>query len=414
MNNIPIDHVSVGPRLRPLNPETVRSLADSIMEVGLLNPIIVVPFRKSESSVFVERYRLLAGHHRLEACRLLEWKEIPANQVQMHEVDQRLVEIDENLRRAELNPLERAQHLAERKTLYELKHPDTKQGRAGGLASGKSRSFKIVEQDQSDRTNDNLSFAHESSKITGKTERDIQRDIRRVEKISPAVQETIKSIPSIAGNGMELDALANLEEPEQMAAVQAVLDGKARSIREVVRQKEEASRPPANQSPDQPEERDETNNSTSVSGDLQYWKRRAKESSDEVLAAKGNIRTLKKQTAELKARVKELETSKPTPMPPAPPVAELDEWRRRALAAEEECITLHHQMNEIKNGCTCSGSRGVALRSLLDDLETGLRVSPGDFFPTTLLEFRNRFHRLASAVEDAMRRTNQPLPQSGE
>ncbi|CAK0770333.1 hypothetical protein WCLP8_4550001 [uncultured Gammaproteobacteria bacterium] len=48
---------------------------------------------------------------------------------------------------------------------------------------------------------------------------------------------------SIADNSLELDALASLEESEQKAAVQAVLDGKARSIREVVRQKEDATRP---------------------------------------------------------------------------------------------------------------------------------------------------------------------------
>src|SRR5690606_33727963 len=62
---------------RPLR--DVDELADSIREVGLLNPITVTP-----DSV------LIAGLHRLEACRRLGWTEIPCIVVEMQDVDREL------------------------------------------------------------------------------------------------------------------------------------------------------------------------------------------------------------------------------------------------------------------------------------------------------------------------------------
>ena len=64
MVDIPIDAVVVGEGRRELR--RLGELAASIREVGLLNPITVT-----------ENRRLVAGYHRLEACRILGWKVIP-------------------------------------------------------------------------------------------------------------------------------------------------------------------------------------------------------------------------------------------------------------------------------------------------------------------------------------------------
>jgi len=57
---------------RPLDPHDVEQLARSIQAEGLLQPIVVM--RKGQT----DQYEVLAGHLRLEACKRLGWKMVPA------------------------------------------------------------------------------------------------------------------------------------------------------------------------------------------------------------------------------------------------------------------------------------------------------------------------------------------------
>ena len=60
-------------------------------------------------------YWLVAGHHRLEAARKLKWEAIAAIIFDGMDADEaELAEIDENLIRAELSPIERALHVTSR------------------------------------------------------------------------------------------------------------------------------------------------------------------------------------------------------------------------------------------------------------------------------------------------------------
>ncbi len=95
---VPIDKVVVPEnRKRPIR-GGLEDLAASINEVGLFHPIVV-----TTDNV------LVAGLHRLRACELLGWEEIPAVVVSLSELDAELAEIDENLCRAELDAAERAE-----------------------------------------------------------------------------------------------------------------------------------------------------------------------------------------------------------------------------------------------------------------------------------------------------------------
>jgi ParB-like chromosome segregation protein Spo0J len=53
-------------------------------------------------------YRLSAGLHRLEACKRLGWKEIPATVTTLTGPRAELIEVDENLAQTGLSPSERA------------------------------------------------------------------------------------------------------------------------------------------------------------------------------------------------------------------------------------------------------------------------------------------------------------------
>src|ERR1700733_5741687 len=98
VQNIRIDSIKVGKRMRPLG--DFDALIASIREVGLLNPISVSRDR-----------RLISGLHRLAAFRALQRRTIPAVLLAVSRDEAQLREIDENLARRDLSLLERAEHL---------------------------------------------------------------------------------------------------------------------------------------------------------------------------------------------------------------------------------------------------------------------------------------------------------------
>ncbi len=114
---IDIAKIAVPDRLRPLRDDTVAELTASFAAIGLVNPITVRPKKGGG-------YILIAGRQRLEAAKRSGWETIHC--IVLHDIDAdkaELIEIDENLMRAELSPAERAVHVGRRKTLYERSIP---------------------------------------------------------------------------------------------------------------------------------------------------------------------------------------------------------------------------------------------------------------------------------------------------
>ena len=197
---VPVSLVDDGSRRRALSRPAVKALAESISEIGLLQPITV----RAEG----DAYRLIAGRHRLEATRQLGWSEIPATVVTFDDVDRMLAEIDENLIRNDLSDLERSEHLAERKRLYLLKHPETKQGVAGGKARQGSASEMI-------------SFADDAAQKIGVTRRAVQQDVQIAESIPEDIRDAIRETP-LATSKTDLLAMARLPEAAQREIVSTV------------------------------------------------------------------------------------------------------------------------------------------------------------------------------------------------
>ncbi len=105
--NAPIAKIRVpANRLRDL--QDYSGLAASMKRIGLLAPITI-----TEAGI------LVSGRHRLEAAKALGWRTIPAFVVEDDELENRLVEIDENLRRHDLTVYEQAKHAEERERVLE-------------------------------------------------------------------------------------------------------------------------------------------------------------------------------------------------------------------------------------------------------------------------------------------------------
>jgi ParB family chromosome partitioning protein len=110
LRRIPIEKIHPNrnqPRV-DFNPESLRELASSIREKGLLEPIIVRPDG--------DRFELVAGERRWRACSIAGLKEVPALIRRMESDESLEVALIENIQRTDLNPVEEArayQRLAE-------------------------------------------------------------------------------------------------------------------------------------------------------------------------------------------------------------------------------------------------------------------------------------------------------------
>lgn len=111
--NIPIARIQRNPRQprERFDDGSLRALADSIRQDGLLQPIVVRASRTITEPNGVQMYELVAGERRLRAFTLLGRSSIPAL---VHKIDDKtsaVLALIENVQREDLNPMERAHGL---------------------------------------------------------------------------------------------------------------------------------------------------------------------------------------------------------------------------------------------------------------------------------------------------------------
>lgn len=116
-------------------------------------------------------WEIIAGVHRLMACRQLGLVEIEAHVSDDDDLHAELAMIDENLCRAELSPSDRAKQTARRKAIYLELHPETAKEAFHGNQHVAADNLSVA------------SFAVETAKAIGKDERSVRRDAERGEKV---------------------------------------------------------------------------------------------------------------------------------------------------------------------------------------------------------------------------------------
>lgn len=208
MVKIPLSLIDTSGRLRPVNTDRVLLIAAGMAEEGLRVPVEVRPLNKKG------RHPLITGGHRFEAARMLEWEEIEAEILDLTPDEAREREINENLYRADLTVLDRGVFLAEKKRLYEKKHP---QVRHGGARADSTEQVAIF-GDLVPR------FTTEVQERLGLSERQIQRLVARA-ALPERVRSLIAGTPA-ADSGVDLDALLRLPPDEQIRVAQLMASGK--------------------------------------------------------------------------------------------------------------------------------------------------------------------------------------------
>lgn len=201
--NIPIDNITTFDRVRQASRPQVDALVASIREVGLLNPITVAPTDGG--------FALVAGMHRLEACRVLGMTAVPAITLDLDANQRIIAECDENLCAPTLTATERAEFTRRRKAAYEALHPETRHG-------GDRKSDQVANLATRSET---ARFTADTAASTGQSERAVQRDAERGEKVSDDALGMIKG--TRLDTGKYLDSIKNLAPEDQVAKVEADL-----------------------------------------------------------------------------------------------------------------------------------------------------------------------------------------------
>lgn len=120
LKSIALSQIDASNRIRPVDMDYAASIAASMVDRGLINPITVrmTPAANGGKTP----YTLIAGGNRLAAAEMNGWEEIDALVMSADAVEAQMIEIAENLYRNELTALDRSVFVLKYRELYEEKH----------------------------------------------------------------------------------------------------------------------------------------------------------------------------------------------------------------------------------------------------------------------------------------------------
>ena len=207
-------------RRRSLNVKKVTELAESIKANGLINPVTL---HKTENGL-----TLIAGLHRLEACKSLGFdrilctiQEVSANQAE-------LLEIDENLMRQELTVLEQADHIARREEILEAMGLRRQVGRY----EKPEEHLPLLEPEKSNgEIISPLKTTEDIADEIGLKPRSVQFRKQIAKNIDPEVKETLRDT-EIANSTTQLVEVARMEPEKQKEFAEAVQSGEVSTVKE--------------------------------------------------------------------------------------------------------------------------------------------------------------------------------------
>jgi len=219
----PISAIEIGAnRHRGLIEGSVKELMESIALVGLLNPIAVIKTAGDKAT-------LVAGLHRLEACRRLGWSEIPVVPLTVDALGAELVEIDENLRRTDLPYADKLRLVNRRAQIAALIKPGQVVDAAGETQEAVAHCApplpenKQARRGRGEKTGPDAGSTRDKAKKTGTSRRTIQRAQRAVDAIG---DETLGKLSGTSlDSAREIDALTKTPEAERRNLIDAAIAG---------------------------------------------------------------------------------------------------------------------------------------------------------------------------------------------
>lgn len=198
-----------GNRLRPVDRDWVSALASQFHVEGQEQPIVLRTTVADEN--LAHPYALVIGAHRLAAAKALGWDTVRAEVRDYTPLRARLAEIDENLFRHELNPLDRAIFLHERRRVWDALNPESRHGGdRKSKGEGKSQGLRL----------DPKRFTKEAADRCNLSERTVQAALALASALTPETVSILRG-SDWSRNGAELQRLA--AEPAERQLVLATI-----------------------------------------------------------------------------------------------------------------------------------------------------------------------------------------------
>ncbi|MDE7219455.1 MAG: ParB N-terminal domain-containing protein, partial [Oscillospiraceae bacterium] len=220
---VKISNIKINPGRREVTPQSMEELARSIAAVGLLNPITLD-----------QNNTLVAGLHRLEAAKTLGWTEIECNIIGMSGLQSELAEIDENIVRTKLTKQELGDQLLRRKELYEMLHPETRQGMRNGQTA-KNATLASLET---------KSFAQDTAEKTGMSKRTVSRLLQIANNMTQDAKRIVQASDLTQDTALKI---SRLPDDQQAEAASLLAAGTVQSVEQYQQERREkilAARPP--------------------------------------------------------------------------------------------------------------------------------------------------------------------------
>lgn len=208
-----IADIEVEDRLRPVDEIGVMAILATVDEGGSITDPIDVRRIKRGKTV---SYRLIDGAHRLEAMTRLGREAIPVSIWEGTNLDAQLLEIERNIARAEMKPIDRAVFLLRYKEAYEEKHPQVKAATGADLVARRWDTTDTVSA---------VSFASMVGQLTGQNERSIRRQIQAVKYLTKSEIDSVRAAP----NWVSFKDIAEIgkigEDAERSFVVEKIANG---------------------------------------------------------------------------------------------------------------------------------------------------------------------------------------------
>jgi len=254
-----IDPNPYQPRVE-FNEESLKSLAESIRQYGVLMPLVVTRKEQQKADGGLQAaYELIAGERRLRASKLIGLREVPVVIREGEQTDKEKLElaIVENLQREDLNSIDRAKALAQLAEEFGISHAEigAKIGRSREYVSNSIRLLALPDQIQSAVVGKEITEGHARALLM-LTDRPEERDtlfreivlkktsVRMVEQMarriaqdkirkhdkSPEMMELEKSLTETLGTRVVIEnrpkggrVLIEFFSPEDLSHIAAIL-----------------------------------------------------------------------------------------------------------------------------------------------------------------------------------------------